>query len=89
MKNINFNLDSIESSYGENILTSIIQVDERIEDLESSLSANQSQNDFEKLQVVERLNKINELLSKIQHELSLQRQKISTIQQSLDPVTIS
>ena len=89
MENVYFNLDSIESSYGENILTAVIQIDERISDLEAFFLKDESLNDFEKLQVVEKLNKINELNDKIHGELALQMQRIIRIQQGLNPAVIS
>jgi len=89
MENVYFNLDSIESSYGENILTAVIQIDERISDLESFFEKDESLNGFERLQVVEKLDKINVLNDKIHGELALQIQRIIKIQQSLKPAIVS
>jgi hypothetical protein len=88
MENPYFNLDSIASAYGENILTAVIQLNERIDDLASVLSADEASNDFEKTQFSHRLKKILELQDMITKELGLQRQKLTAIQQRLFPAGI-
>jgi hypothetical protein len=89
MENPNFNLDSIESAYGENILTAVIQLDERIEDLASLLSGDDSYTDFEKTQFIHRLEKINDLNDMIRKELNIQQDKITRMQQKLYPAGIA
>ena len=86
MEDLNFNLDSIETWYGENVLTSVIQIDERIQDLASHFQLQESLNDFERLQVVDRLHKIAALNKKIQDELALQMQKLNQAEESLTSI---
>ena len=84
MENLKFNLDSVEVSYGDNALTSIIQIDERISDIAKYLRThNNDFNDFEKTEIIDRLNKLIELNHKIQQELEAQVQKINDIKPML------
>lgn len=83
MENLKFNLDSVEVSYGDNVLTSIIQIDERISDIAKYLRTHNESNDFEKTEVIDRLNKLIELNHKIQQELEAQVQKINDIKPML------
>jgi hypothetical protein len=79
MENLKFNLDSVEVSYGDNTLTSVIQIDERISDIANYLRTHNDFNDFEKTEIIDRLNKLIELNQKIQQELEEQVQKINNI----------
>ncbi|MBT1688794.1 hypothetical protein [Dawidia soli] len=83
MENLKFNLDSVEISYGDNALTSIIQIDERISDITTYLRTHNDFNDFEKTEIIDRLNKLIELNQKIQQELEAQVQKINDIKPML------
>lgn len=83
MENLKFNLDSVEVSYGDNALTSIIQIDERISDITTYLRTHNDFNDFEKTEIIDRLNKLIELNQKIQQELEAQVQKINDIKPML------
>ena len=86
MEDLYYNLDSIQSQYGENVLTAVIQMDERIRDVASYFPTHDALNDFEKLQVADRLQQMAVLNAKIQHELDIQLQKITSIQDSLTSV---
>ena len=79
MENLKFNIDSVEISYGDNVLTSIIQIDERISDIDTYLRTHNAFNDFEKTEIIDRLNKLLELNQKIQQELEMQVQKINNM----------
>ena len=79
MENLKFNLDSVEVSYGDNVLTSVIQIDERISSIASYIQMHNESNDFEKTETIDRLNKLIELNHKIQQELEAQVQKINNI----------
>ncbi|MBT1707128.1 hypothetical protein KK062_02785 [Fulvivirgaceae bacterium PWU5] len=79
MENLKFNLDSVEVSYGDNALTSIVQIDERISGITNYLRTHNELNDFEKTEIIDRLNKLIELNHKIQEELEAQVQKINDI----------
>jgi oligoendopeptidase F len=79
MENLKFNLDSVEVSYGDNVLTSVIQIDERISSIASYIQMHNESNDFEKTETIDRLDKLIELNHKIQQELEAQVQKINNI----------
>jgi ligand-binding SRPBCC domain-containing protein len=79
MENLKFNLDSVEVSYGDNALTTVIQIDERISSIANYLHTHNEFNDFEKTEIIDRLNKLIELNHKIQQELEVQVQKINDI----------
>lgn len=83
MENLKFNLDSVEVSYGDNVLTSIVQIDERISGIANYLRQHNEFNDFEKTETIDRLNKLIELNHKIQQELEAQVQKINDIKPML------
>jgi hypothetical protein len=83
MENLKFNIDSVEVSYGDNALTSIIQIDERISSITTYLRTHNDFNDFEKTEIIDRLNKLIELNQKIQQELEAQVQKINDIKPML------
>lgn len=79
MENLKFNLDSVEVSYGDNVLTSVIQIDERISSIASYIHTHNESNDFEKTETIDRLNKLIELNHKIQKELEAQVLKINNL----------
>jgi len=83
MENLLFNLDSVEVSYGDSALPSIIQINERIQDIEKYLHEHQNFNDFEKSQLADRLSKLEELNRQVQRELVSQKQKIAELKSSL------
>jgi hypothetical protein len=82
MKNLLYNLDSIEVFYGDVALNSTIQIDERITDAAEALQDNQF-NDFEKDQIAGRLDKLVLLNIKIQSELEAQIEKLNAIKGAL------
>ena len=79
MENLLFNLDSLESSYGENLLTGVIQLDERISGIENFLQADHKLNDFERTETEDRLRKLIVLNRNIQLELERQAQKLELV----------
>lgn len=82
MKDLLYNFDSIEISYGDNALTSIVQIDERISDIAQALEATQL-NDFEKEQIAARVDKLIFLNYKIQKELELQIVKLKDLKEGM------
>jgi len=83
MESLLFNLDSVEISYGDNTLTSVIQINERISDIAEYLRKHHEFNGFEKTQLADRLNKLVDLNHQVQRELILQTQKIEDIKLDL------
>ena len=81
MENLLYNLDSVESSYGSSLITSIIQLDERISDISGFLSEDPALNDFERTELADRLNRLIELNRNAQMELERQAQKLEAIRQ--------
>ena len=75
MENLLYNLDSVEVSYGDNILNSVIQVNERIEEIIQQSKTNQY-NDFEKNETVDRIQKLVDLNQRIQEELQKQLERL-------------
>lgn len=71
MKDLLFNLDSVEVSYGDNVLNSVIQINERIDDIVKLVESN-SLNDFEKSESADRIQKLVTLNQQIQKELQKQ-----------------
>jgi uncharacterized protein with PhoU and TrkA domain len=82
MKSLLYSLDSTEVSYGDNILNSVIQVNERIDEITSQLKKNQF-NDFEKNETAERIQKLISLNHDIQKELEKQIEKLHQIDLAL------
>jgi hypothetical protein len=83
MENLLRNLNSVEISYGDNALTSIIQIEERINDIAKSLNDNDELSEFEKTEVRDRLDKLVDVNHDIQKELERQVSKIKDIQEQL------
>ena len=83
MENLLFNMDSVEVSYGDNLLNSIIQIDERIADIDKFTHDHIAFNDFEKRQMTDRLNKLIELNHKIKQRLDDQTARLNAIKQNL------
>jgi hypothetical protein len=84
MKDLLFNFNSIEVSYGDDALNTVIKIDERINDLKSSLQRHDSINDFEKSEWNDRLNKLIALNENIQGELRKQVEKLKMIPAALE-----
>lgn len=86
MKNLIFNLNSAETSYGENLLTAVIQLDERISDLEEYQEREQLRTDFDRTEIKNRLAKIISLNKNVQMELERQAQKLEHIKRQVGDV---
>jgi hypothetical protein len=86
MENLLFNLDSAEASYGENVLNTVIQIDERIGDIAEFIDKNRNHNDFELSEMTDRLNRLIQKNRDAQMELERQVQRIEHIKQNLELV---
>jgi len=82
MKDLLFNLDSVEVSYGDNILNSVVLVNERIDEITRQFEKVEL-NDFEKNQMADRLKKMIDLNHAIQEELEKQIEKLHQIELGL------
>jgi len=82
MKDLLYNLDSVEVSYGDNILNSVVQVNEQIEEI---LRQRQTSNfnGFEKSETADRIQKLVDLNQKVQKELQKQLEKLHKMELSL------
>lgn len=83
MENLLFNLGSVEVSYGDSALTTVVQINERINDIATYLQEHREFNNFEKTQLADRLTKLIDLNLQVQHELATQTQKIADIKGTL------
>lgn len=83
MDNLLFNLDSVEVSYGDNALTSVVQINERINDIAEYFKNHHEFNGFEKTQLADRLDKLISLNRQVQRELAEQTKKINDISEKL------
>ena len=83
MKNLLYNLNSVEESYGEAILTSVIQNDERINEIANSLHESPPLNDFLIEEFTGRIEKLRELNKKIREELHQQEEKLRSIEEGV------
>jgi len=84
MENLLFNLDSAEASYGENVLTTVIQIDERISGIAEFVDKDKNHNDFELSEVTERLDRLIRKNRDVQMELERQVQRIEYVKQNLE-----
>ena len=83
MKDLLYNLDSVSVSYGDNALTSIIQIDERINEIVNFFKVDNF-NDFEKTETADRLEKILSLNRDIRAELEKQDKKLMDLKNQLN-----
>ena len=83
MKDLLYNLDSVSVSYGDNALTSIIQIDERINEIVNFFKVDNF-NDFEKTETADRLEKIISLNRDIRAELEKQEKKLMDLKNQLN-----
>ena len=83
MKDLLYNLDSVAVSYGDNLLNTTIQINERITEIQEYLENDAVFNEFEKSETADRLNKLVDLNNAIQSELEKQLIKIEEIKSSL------
>jgi hypothetical protein len=80
MKDLMYNINSVEVSYGDNTLNSVIQIYERISSIADYVGTNSTGlNDFEKRQFEDRLDKLADLNHAIQEELDKQIRKLDEI----------
>ncbi len=82
MKDLLYNLDSVAVSYGDNALTSIIQIDERINEIVNFFKSDKF-NDFEKTETADRLQKIIDLNKDVRTELQKQETKLAELKYQL------
>ncbi len=82
MKDILYNLDSVEVSYGDAILNAVIQLNERIDEISSQRQTSEF-NGFEKSETADRIQKLVDLNQKIQKELQKQVEKLHKMELSL------
>jgi hypothetical protein len=82
MKDLLYNLDSVEVSYGDAILNAVIQLNERIDEISGQQTTNQF-NGFEKSETADRIQKLVELNQRIQKELQKQVEKLHKMELSL------
>jgi hypothetical protein len=83
MKNLAYNLNSVEVFYGDSVLTSVIQIYERINDMAEYMNIRDPFTEIKKKEMEDRLDKLVGLNQKIQKELEKQAQKLITIKQGL------
>jgi hypothetical protein len=82
MKDLLYNLDSVEVSYGDNILNSVVQVNEQIEEILRQRQTSDF-NGFEKSETADRIQKLVDLNQKVQKELQKQLEKLHKMELSL------
>ena len=84
MENLLFNLDSVEMSYGDNVLNTVIQIDERISEIAEFIDKNRNHSDFQLSEITDRLNRLIQKNRDAQMELERQVHRIEHIKQILD-----
>jgi hypothetical protein len=91
MKNLLYNLNSVEASYGEATLTSVVQIFERLDEIYKQLKQEDAEplNDFLKEEYNGRLEKLLELNLRIQHELQAQEELIQRTRANLHVVKVA
>ncbi len=75
MKNLLYNFNSVEESYGESALTTVVQINERIDEIVDAFPDSEPINDFLIEEFTGRIDKLLELNQKIQEELREQEAK--------------
>lgn len=89
MKNLLYNLNSVEESYGEVTLTNVVQIFERVNDIIESIAVQLPElTDFEKEELSGRLEKLMALNLKIRSELAKQELLLHNVKAKLLPVEI-
>lgn len=83
MKNLLYNLNSVEESYGESTLTTVVQINERIDEIAKSFPESEPINDFLIEEFTGRIDKLLELNQKIQEELREQEAKLRQVNAGL------
>ncbi len=87
MENLLYNLDSAEASYGENLLTAVIQVDERISDIDAFAEDVNLRTDFDRTEIKDRIDKIIRLNKNVQMELERQVQKLEHVKRQVGSIS--
>jgi hypothetical protein len=87
MENLLYNLDSAESSYGDNLLTAVIQVDERISSIDAFAEEVNLRTDFDRTEIKERIDKIIRLNKNVQMELERQVQKLEHVKRQVGSIS--
>ena len=82
MKDLLYNLDSVEVSYGDAILNAVILLNERIDEISGQRKTTQF-NGFEKSETADRIQKLVELNQRIQKELQNHVEKLHKMELSL------
>ena len=86
MKNLLYNLNSVESSYGEVTLTNVIQIFERVDNIAESATAQLTGfTDFDKEELTGRLDKLIALNLKVRSELRKQEMLLLAVKMGLHP----
>jgi hypothetical protein len=90
MKDLRYNLNSVEASYGEATLTSVVQIFERLDEISAQLSHEDAEplNDFLREEYNGRVEKLLELNLHIQHELQAQEELLQRARANLHPIKI-
>lgn len=87
MENLLYNLDSAEASYGENLLTAVIQIDERISDIDAVTEEVKLKSDFDRMEIKDRIDKIIRLNKNVQMELERQVQKLEHVKRQVGSIS--
>ena len=83
MKNLVYNVNSVEETYGEAMLTTVIQVYERLEEISGGVKAQQPLNDLLREEFAGRIEKLLQLNRRIQHELQMQEEMLQRTRASI------
>jgi hypothetical protein len=83
MKNLLYNLNSVEESYGESALTTVIQISERVDEIAGSFPESEPINAFLVEEFTGRIEKLIDLNQKIQEELRVQEEKLRQVRSEL------
>jgi hypothetical protein len=83
MKDLLYNLDSVEVAYGDDVANSINQIEKRILDIAEYIQQHDAFNDFEKTQLSDRVNKLIDLNYGVQQQLEAQVEKLKIISDSV------
>jgi hypothetical protein len=83
MKNLVYNVNSVEETYGEAMLTTVIQLYERLEEISGGVKAQQPLNDLLREEFAGRIEKLLQLNRRIQHELQMQEEMLQRTRASI------
>lgn len=89
MKNLLFNLNSVETSYGDVTLPNVIQIFERVDNIAESANAQLTGfTDFDKEELSGRLDKLIALNLKVRSELRKQEMLLHAVKMELHPENV-